>query len=281
MKLYVTSDLHLEFGDLHIENPDNADVLILSGDICVAADIGRPDADNLFEGARSQRIVDFFARASDRFPHVVMVMGNHEHYHGDFSKSRDRIQSMLDQHDLHNMYLLEKQTRTIGDYLFIGGTLWTDFNDGDPLTMEHARAGMNDYRGVKNTDKGHAGGIWRFTPDDTLEDHRRMCQYINTVISNRRAQGDYSDRVIVVGHHSPSRQSTHPRYQHDHLVNGAYSSDLDEFILDRPEICLWTHGHTHEDFDYHIGSTRIVCNPRGYVGYESRTETWQPRLIEL
>jgi hypothetical protein len=56
---------------------------------------------------------------------------------------------------------------------------------------------------------------------------------------------------------------------------------MDGFILDHPEICLWTHGHTHEDFDYHIGSTRVVCNPRGYVGYEARADTWQPKLVEL
>ena len=33
MKLYVTSDIHLEYGDCVIENKDNADVLILGGDI--------------------------------------------------------------------------------------------------------------------------------------------------------------------------------------------------------------------------------------------------------
>ena len=31
MKIYVTSDLHLEFGDCEIKNEDNADVLILGG----------------------------------------------------------------------------------------------------------------------------------------------------------------------------------------------------------------------------------------------------------
>ena len=27
---------------------------------------------------------------------------------------------------------------------------------------------------------------------------------------------------------------------------------------------LWVHGHTHEIFDYYIGTTRVLCNPRGY-----------------
>lgn len=281
MRLYVASDIHLEFGDLNLQNQDDVDVLILSGDICVAADIGRPDADNIFEGARSNRILDFFRRISFQFPHTILIMGNHEHYHGDFSKSYSIIKSMLESNLLTNIYLLEKQTKVIDDYMFIGGTLWTDFNGGDPLTLRHVSQMMNDFRGVKNTAKGHAGGIWKFVPEDALKDHYQMKDYVRHVIDNRREQGERSDRVVVVGHHAPSRASTHPRYQHDTIMNGAFSSNMEEFILDRPEICLWTHGHTHEDFDYMLGSTRIVCNPRGYVGHEARADTWQPKLIEL
>ena len=59
-------------------------------------------------------------------------------------------------------------------------------------------------------------------------------------------------------------------------MNGAYSSDLSEFILDHPQIQAWVHGHTHYNFDYMIGSTRILCNPRGYVGYERGTQEEDP-----
>ena len=27
---------------------------------------------------------------------------------------------------------------------------------------------------------------------------------------------------------------------------------------------LWLHGHTHAPRDYVVGTTRVVCNPRGY-----------------
>ena len=78
MKLYVTSDLHLEFGDLDLENRDGVDVLILSGDICVAHDIGRPEGgDPLVESQKSLIIKRFFKTVSERFPHGVMVMVNH------------------------------------------------------------------------------------------------------------------------------------------------------------------------------------------------------------
>jgi predicted phosphodiesterase len=47
MKIAICSDIHLEFGDINLQNTENADVLILGGDICVAADIGRPDTHNI------------------------------------------------------------------------------------------------------------------------------------------------------------------------------------------------------------------------------------------
>ncbi len=281
MKIAVASDIHLEFGDLFINNEAQADLLILGGDICVAADIGRPDANNLIEGARSSRIVDFFKRCSFQFPHVIMIMGNHEHYHGDFSKSYSRIKSMLESNMLNNIYLLEKETKVLDGYTFIGGTLWTDFNRGDPLTLHAAGSMMNDFRGVKHSAKGHAGGIWKFIPEDAYQDHLQMKGYIRTVIDNRREAGLKDAKLVVVGHHAPSSASTHPRYEHDHLMNGCFRSELDEFILDRPEICLWTHGHTHDDFDYMIGSTRVVCNPRGYINHESRADTWELKYVDI
>lgn len=270
MKVYVTSDIHLEFGDLNLQNKDNVDVLILSGDICVARDISRPD--------KSNRIIDFFKRCSFQFPHVIYVMGNHEHYHGDFAKSYGHIKSMLESNMLSNIYLLEKETKEIDGYYFIGGTLWTDCNNSDPRTLFHLEQCMNDFRVVKNSMDTR---VWKFLPRHTVEDHRRMKEYLLAVLDNLKAQGNHDARVVVVGHHLPSSLSTHPRYQHDTLMNGGYRSDLDELILDHPEIKLWTHGHTHEEFDYMIGTTRIVCNPRGYINYEQRADHWQPKMVEL
>lgn len=270
MKLYVTSDLHLEFADLRIPNRDAVDVLILSGDIMVAKDLDRPDE-------RGDRVQDFLRHVSEEYPEVIMVMGNHEHYHGDFARTKDLIQQYLDRLELRNVHLLERESRDIGGYLFLGGTLWTDCNRQDPLTMMHVKERMSDHRHIKNS----AVSFYRFLPEHAVSEHHAMVKFVTDAIDQRRAAGDHSRRVVVVGHHAPSRASTHPRYRGDYYLNGAYSSNLDDFILDRPEIALWTHGHTHEDFDYQIGNTRIVCNPRGYVGYEERADRWQPKIVEL
>ena len=88
-------------------------------------------------------------------------------------------------------------------------------------------------------------------------------------------------KIVIVGHHAPCKSSTKPRYQGEYIINGAYSSDLTELMLDNPKIKLWTHGHTHSTFDYMVGSTRIVCNPRGYYSYEENEEFDPGKIIEV
>ena len=295
MKIAIASDLHLEFGDLDIQNSDGADVLILSGDILVAADIGKPDPHNFMEGARSNRYVDFFKRCSFQFPHVIYVLGNHEHYHGDFATTADRIQTMLDGNMLSNVYLLDRGVKVIDDVTFVGGTLWTDMNNGDQLTLYHMKSMMNDFRSVENSGKvvhyktyEQINGVEnrdkpifktrtaKFSPEDAVEEHAKMKGYIQQIV-----EGKYDQKFVVVGHHAPSRLSTHEMYKDDTIMNGGYSSELDEFILDHPQIKLWTHGHTHHNFDYMIGSTRIICNPRGYINYEAQADTWQLQTVEI
>ena len=43
-------------------------------------------------------------------------------------------------------------------------------------------------------------------------------------------------------------------------------------IMDNPNIKLWIHGHVHNNFDYMIGDTRVICNPRGYEMYQENFE---------
>ena len=87
-------------------------------------------------------------------------------------------------------------------------------------------------------------------------------------------------KCVVVTHHTPSFQSMHPMYANDGLMNGGYHSELSEYILDRPQIKLWTHGHTHNSFDYTIGDTRVVCNPRGYESNSWKEQTgWDPEKV--
>jgi Icc-related predicted phosphoesterase len=279
MKVAVCSDLHLEFGDLDLHNDQGADVLILGGDILIATDMkgfARDDSGlvitaTLAVSGRAHRYVDFVTRCSERFPHVIFVMGNHEHYHGDFAESSKIIRGVFE--PLSNVYFLDKEWKIIDGVLFYGGTLWTDMNGEDPLTMFKIKDMMNDFQQVKNTSDV---GKRRFQPEDAVEDHRAFLSGLDAVLEQHPDLP-----AVVVGHHAPSRASTHPRYQGQHVMNGAYSTSLENYILDRRQIRLWTHGHTHDDFDYMIGTTRVVCNPRGYDGYEERADHFELKYVEI
>jgi hypothetical protein len=166
---------------------------------------------------------------------------------------------------------MERGAKKIDDVTFIGSTLWTDMNKADPLTLHAVRDMMMDYKCIRKEFEGYT----TLKPHDTVMRHRQSLDYIKNVVAER---GD--EKFVVIGHHSPSFQSVHEQYRSEYLMNGAYHSSLEEFILDRPQIKLWTHGHTHHPFDYMIGETRVVCNPRGYEndGYSEDTG-WNPNIV--
>jgi hypothetical protein len=120
--------------------------------------------------------------------------------------------------------------------------------------------------------------VSKFSPEDAVTEHVKMKEYIQVVTA---MLGQNTNKYVVAGHHAPSRRSTHEMYAHDTVMNGGYSSDLDQFIEDRPQIRLWTHGHTHHPFDYMIGETRVVCNPRGYSGHEARADEWKLLTVDI
>ena len=307
MKIAVASDLHLEFGDLEITNDNQADVLILSGDILVAHDITQRDPYGVMGPEyRSNRFHDFMQRCSAQFPHVIYILGNHEHYNGDFANTEKHLKEVLGY--LSNVYILEREIKVIDDVTFIGGTLWTDMNNGDELTLYHMKTMMNDFVCVQNSNRvvNYRADVLKdkpvsmtddeflmlptserfktvfktrtakFQPEDAAAEHAQTKGYIQQII-----EGKPDQKFVVVGHHAPSRKSTHEMYVKDTVMNGGYSSNMDEFIMDHPQIRLWTHGHTHHVFDYVIGETRVVCNPRGYINYEARASEWKLLTVDI
>ena len=303
MKIAICSDVHLEFGQLELENTQNAEVLVLSGDICTAVDLRVTDS--ILSSAKTDRYLDFFHACSRNFPHVVYVMGNHEHYHGDYATSAGYLRDAMKQCG-DNIHFLDKEVWEHEDHVFIGGTLWTDMNGEDEMTMRHVERRMNDFQICKNSNrevnfrtqeptldengdqKKDANGTPLYhavfktreaylSPADAVEDHKAMLNVIEETYANTPPW----KTVVVCTHHAPSKGSEHPRYKTDQLMNGAYNSKLDQFIMDRPGIKLWTHGHTHEDFDYMVKSCRVVCNPRGYINYEDRADRFELKYVEV
>lgn len=247
MKVQIVSDLHLEFSDILITNTNQADVLILGGDIMLAEKVLKPQSE------LGGRFRDFLQRVSLQFPHVIYIAGNHEFYGGYWLRSLDDLRVACGVHE--NIHFLERETKIIDDVLFVGATLWTDMNQHDPLTLLGVRDMMNDFQAITDDTLGYA----KLKPVTTAERHRQTRQYLQQVLSANSQR-----KTVVVAHHCPSHLSCHDQYKDDHIMNGAFRSDCTDIMLDHPQIGLWTHGHTHHCFDYMVGGCRVVCNPRGY-----------------
>lgn len=279
MKIKLVSDLHLEFSDVDIPNND-CDVLILSGDILIAQDLHDHPRQSWLESKeylwkngqmrpeKSDRFRNFLDRCSKNFPHVVYVAGNHEFYHGKWLATVDYLREECSYWP--NIYFLEKDVKVIDGWPFLGCTLWTDLNKGDPVTMHNVSHMLNDHRLIRHDGLGYT----KIRAIHTIERHFEHLEWLKKTVPNY-------DKCIVVGHMGPSHKSIHEKYKNDYYLNGAYCSDLSEFILDHPQIKLWTQGHTHHAFQYHVGNTLVACNPRGYEGYEPDSGWDKNMVIEL
>lgn len=151
----------------------------------------------------------------------------------------------------------------MGKVVFIGGTLWTDFDRGSPLTMMNASYGMNDFRAIRqgvNND--------RMTPERILEIHRKELQVLEHSLDYyKKEYPDYAR--VVVTHHGPSIQSIDARFK-DSNLNGCYVSNLEK-VAEKAHV--WIHGHVHASGEYEIGPCKVLRNPRGYQDEHHHEET--------
>lgn len=260
-KIAFTSDIHLEFGDIELVNKHNADILVLAGDISTPH---KWRDDGYVYGTQSE----FFKRVAGEFGHVVYVPGNHEHYHGDVNETENILKNELSQYD--NVTFGTHVEYTWGDLAIIGNTLWTDFDNGNSIVLNAANMGMNDFRIVSN-------GSHRYTSEDAMRRH-----LIAKFDLSESAYKFRDKKLVVVSHHLPSYQVIAKGFR-DSRLNGAYASDLDEFMQEI-NASVWIHGHSHPPADLMIGMTRVIRKPRGYVNYEHSWEDdkkYEMGLIEV
>jgi len=250
-KIKVVSDLHLECCEHGHGIPDlgKGEVLILGGDILCARHFKK-------NGNLKKVYNNFLKKCADNFDWVLYLAGNHEAYGYNYEGTWDVLKENLPE----GIHLMENSVVKISDWVFLGATLWTDFRNENALEMMEASQCLNDYKTIR------IGSNYRkMNPDDTLGFHKKSKQFLLDTLPMFSNQ-----KVWVLTHHGPSYESVHPKYRSAGIANGAYVSDLDDLILNNPQIKYWSHGHTHESFDYMIGDCRVVCNPRGYYnGYNN------------
>ena len=256
------SDMHLEFGPLKLKNNNYIDVLIFAGDISTP----HTWKANHSNGARREAWdqIKFFFKVEDDFPGIpkVYIPGNHEHYKGEYNDTLTILRAAL-----------PSENWTIGDNLIVNikgvtifaQTLWTNFRNGNVNDMMMARYGMNDFRQITLNGSG-------FLPEDTVNIHTASLKHMT--------ENWKEGRNLVVSHHLPSYQSVTKGFR-THELNPAYASDLDNWILDHKPVA-WIHGHSHIPIDYMIGDTRVISNPRGYIGHEPNVDPdYNYKVIEI
>ena len=247
MKINYMSDLHMEWDKDHsliVSNEMGADVLILGGDITIKNDVG------------------WIERVSKFYKHVIYIMGNHEYYRGKLPEvcllSKEHFNNT-------NVHVLEKDSVELEGKRFHGATLWTDGNNNEK-TIRRIDGALNDFRIIRTN-----SGVDRFTARYSTIIHKETIRWLEAVVK----PGD-----IVVTHHAPSYKSLHPRYARDPELNAAYMSNLEALVgIVQPQV--WFHGHVHTSFDYFLGSTRVLCNPRGYYNYEENPAFNKNALYEV
>jgi hypothetical protein len=234
LKLHILSDLHL----LHCRM-DPAEVL---GDVLVlAGDIG--DGGCL-------RAIPFAKNYRKAGKPVIYVPGNHEYYGKSMAAELRRLDREVRKAGIIFLY---NRVRTLQGVRFIGTTLWTDFAlDNRPeYSMNVGAACLGDFNCIFHNKK-------LLRPIRTVGLHQRALRFLERAFAQT-----FSGPTVVVSHHAPHPSSVHAKYIHSAL-NPCFASNLEPQLL-RWRPALWVHGHMHDNFDYRIGDTRVVVNPRGYV----------------
>lgn len=246
-KIWVLSDLHGEFkpDDHALVKPDGADAVVFAGDI-----------------HKVRHAVSYARSLAGDLP-LILLAGNHEHYNSKLTVAAgNELLSSLAGEDRekngHQTFFLENSAVTLKlreeIVTFIGATFWTDFRlfRNYKRAVEIAKERMYDFEVIL----GAAAPYRPLYPSDTFVWHKQSRTFIEGELRTERPH-----KTVVVTHHAPSPQSVAPKYQQDGLTPAFVSdcTDLLELGAD-----LWVHGHTHDSFDYLVGKTRVVCNPRGY-----------------
>jgi Icc-related predicted phosphoesterase len=256
---HYASDLHIEFELPRAENV-TGDNLILAGDICTLLHLN-PIMNDAVSRKKRDRFNLFFDHARQNFKRIFYVTGNHESYNFDIASEAGYIAKYLPDviHLNNSSYEIDENT------VILGGTLWTDMNRNNPVDHMAVSNGMNDFRLIYNSEN----------PSNMFSTHDAYDKHLDTLSFLATSLDEYKNRkCIVVTHHAPSRQGINPDHSGYGEINAGYYSDLDEFILDHPQIHTWIHGHTHIQKSYKIGETNVLSNARGYHGYEDCARTF-------
>lgn len=293
MRLRFMSDLHLEF---LCKNKAAANwpklPKVLRKNIEGWWGFDKSDADWTILAGDIHSHPEYVPELLDQFGKIIYVFGNHEYYRKgvDVKAEREKFKEFLTREGLmENFKFLDDSYFIDQDVMFFGGTLWTDLELNGPEGRDHLLWGghrmMNDYAGLRSYGLDKFDTPADFRPKHTVEMHKHTLEQLKIA---RTANPD--NKLVVVTHHGPHRNSIHARYKYaerEGAYNPFYISDLTN-VIEETKPTLWIHGHVHNSFDYKVGDTRVMTNPRGYPANQapnvfpnkgSENDKFDPNLV--
>ena len=249
MKCLIYSDLHLEFGypaqlkdSKHL---NEVDVVILAGDIITFNNI-----------EPLKRFLDEVTTP------VLFVAGNHEYYTNNAMDSMEQDFASYITKEIPILSWLRDNESTLfldtHKVSIFGGTMWTDFNKANPLSMWNAEKNMNDFKVIRTKQ------LHRITANILVDLHEQFKVELLAYLNKYKDSPDV--KKLVITHHAPVINSN-SAYNASKLRDAYNSLDMIELIHEyQPD--LWVYGHTHEQDDQRMGKTRIVSNPLGYYQHQ-------------
>lgn len=246
-KIAWISDLHFErHSHLELfEYFDDADVLIIAGDLHVSAE-------NVVMALKKIRAIISAV--------IVYVPGNHEYYSSTI-KYEDSIFDMFRDNLMQkDIFILNPGKVSINGINFIGAPCWPD-NSFHPIS-KYFFPQYNDFEYIKDFEYKHA------------ELGKRDIEFISKSLT-------LEEPNIIVSHWLPLPSCISLRYISDRY-NPCFANDfrkyIDKWSKVGYDIKLWVHGHSHDELDVEYNGIRYVRNPLGY-SHESSSVNFNKHII--
>jgi Icc-related predicted phosphoesterase len=134
---------------------------------------------------------------------------------------------------------------------FMGATLWADIFAEGKKKADKLDKTLNDFRKIKFLEDA-------FDTNQFSWLHQRSREWLETELAK-----PFAGKTVVISHHAPTAWSWNESPKD--LKKLAYCNELKP-LFHEYDIAAWFHGHIHSPADYRIAGSRILSNPRGYVG---------------
>ena len=173
MKFRLLNDLHNDNSKYEIPaHTDDKDTVLL-----VAGDIHEKAATGLY-----------LAELTNRFKHVVAVLGNHDYWGLSLQETHVRNREVVIEQTgawPANLHILDNSVVEFDGYVVLGSTLWVDFKDHDPVVMWEAKHGQypsRDYKRIKYGSVRYKIAYRGLRPSDLYHQHIKSVKWLDTML---------------------------------------------------------------------------------------------------